>query len=197
LFPKGSNEFLPKTNLGKLFLIIYIGFGIPLTLVFLTDLSYLIKQLIETILLKCFSIYSSKYFLHIRRFLFFHLIEEEDEDLDSSNIKNNVTIIKLIFTMFIYILIGSCFISSKSFFESFYLCFTSIFTIHLNRNIYRENNLFFITIYLFFGLAIVLLYIKAIKKKVDEFLKDIENKLLQNLVKWTQQIGKKKIKKIF
>ncbi len=192
LINKGSNEFIPKTKIGKSFLMIYTGFGIPLTLVFLTDLSYLIKQLIKNILLICFYIYSSKYFLHIRRSIFFHVIDEDEEELNISKISsNNLTITQLILILFIYILIGTCFISSKSFFESFYLCFTIIFTINLNTNIRQENNLVFIIIYSFCGLAIVLLCIKTINERIEKFLTIIEKKLFQNLINWTQQIGNK------
>jgi len=197
---KGSNEFIPKTKLGKLFLMIYTGFGIPLTLVFLMDLSYLIKQLVEFILLICFYIYSSKYFLHIRRFLSFPLMEKEELNLSktASTVENNLTITQLILTLFIYILIGTCFISSKSFFESFYLCFTTIFTINLNTKIiYHEKNLVFIIIYLFIGLAIVLLYIKSIAIRIEKFLTTIGKKLLRNFIDWTHQIGKKRKKNIF
>jgi len=174
---------------------IYTGFGIPLTLIFLTDLSYLIQQLIKNILLICLYIYSSKYILHIRRMIFFHVIDEEEEELNISRISlNNLTIIQLIFTLFIYLIIGTCFITSKSFIESFYLCFTIIFTINLNTNIHRENNLFFIIIYSFCGLAIVLLCIKSINERIEKFLTYFGKKSLQNLVDWTQQIGKNSIK---
>lgn len=167
---------------------IYTGLGIPLTLVFLTDLSYLIKEFII-----CFYIYASKYFLYIRQFLFFRLIEEA-EDLDYSrtslNMNKNLTIIQLIFTLFVYLLIGSCFISPSSFLENFYLSFTSLFTINFNRKIYQNRNLFWIMIYIFFGLAIVLLCIEAVKKRMEIFLAKMANKLVQNFLELTQQMGK-------
>jgi hypothetical protein len=189
---QGSNEFLPKTKIGKLFLIIYTAFGIPLTLIFLTDLSCLIKQLIEYILFIYSYISSSKYFLYIRRFLFFRFIEEEELNLPriSYNNENNLTITQLMFTLFIYLLIGTYLIPSKTFFESFYLCFTALFTIHLNTKLYQNNNLFIFLIYLFFGLAIVLLCIKALQKTIEQFFANIGRKLLRNLVELTRQMGK-------
>jgi hypothetical protein len=190
LIHKGSNDFVPKSRIGKLFLMIYTGLGIPLTLVFLTDLSYLIKEFIIY-----FYIYASKYFLHIRRFLFFRLIEEA-EDLNLSqtsfNMNKNLTIIQLIFTLFIYLFIGSCFISSNSFLENFYSVFTSLFTINFDRKMYHNKNLFWIMIYIFFGLAIVLLCIEVVRKRMEIFLTNIAKKLVQNLLELTQQMGKNK-----
>lgn len=67
-----------------------------------------------------------------------------------------------------------------------------IFTINFNRKIYYENNnLFLIIIYLYCGLAIVFLYIKMIRKIIEQFLVDVGKKLLRNLLDWAQQIGKK------
>jgi hypothetical protein len=115
-------------------------------------------------------------------------ISIEDEEVNSYY---ELTLIQLIITLFIYIFIGSSYLSSKSFSESFYLCFTTLFTINLNRKFGEEKNLFFIIIYLFFGLAIVLLCIQSIQIKIERFLTNIGKKLLRNLVEFAQQMGKK------
>ncbi|CAF0769688.1 unnamed protein product [Rotaria sordida] len=215
----GSNEFIPQTKLGKLFLIIYTGFGIPLTLVFLINLSYLIKRIIKHISLIIFHFYTSRNFLHIRRLFVFRPIDKqlnilfeeniEEEDLNllksSSTIQqyinnilnilkninddNDLTLKQLILTIFIYILIGTYFIPSNSLFDSFYLCFTTIFTINLNNIINQENNLFFIIIYLIIGLAIVLLSVKTIKIRLENLLVNIGKILFKNLLEFSQQIG--------
>ena len=57
--------------MGKLFLIIYAAIGIPLTLVFLSDLSLLITRLIKYLSLLLLRVYSTHYFLHIRQWIFF------------------------------------------------------------------------------------------------------------------------------
>ncbi|CAF3390746.1 unnamed protein product [Rotaria sp. Silwood1] len=215
----GSNEFIPKTKLGKLFLMIYTGFGIPLTFIFIFDLSYLIKRIINYISLIIFHVYISKYFLHIRRLFVFRFIdkqlnisfEEDDDEEDLNRLKssstiqqyinnllnivknfnddNDLTLKRLILTIFIYILIGSYFISSKSIFDSFYLCFTTIFTISSNRIIDQEKNLFFLSIYLVVGLAIVVLCVKTIKIRLETLLLNFGKILLRNLLEFSQQIG--------
>ncbi|CAF1251046.1 unnamed protein product [Adineta steineri] len=190
----GSNEFTPKTNIGKLFSIIYTGFGIPLTLVFLTDLSYLLQELIDYISFIILYIYSSKYFLRIRHFGFVYSLERQlstlvEENNNYSNIETKLTPIQLILTLFIYILIGTWLVPSKSFFDSIYICFTTIFTINFNRKFNEEKHFFFTTIYLLFGIAIGLLCIKAVKIKIEIYLVNCGNKLLRNLVEFTQQLG--------
>ncbi|CAF1104665.1 unnamed protein product [Adineta ricciae] len=188
----GSNEFIPKTNLGKIFVIIFTSFGIPLTLVFLTDLSYLIQELIECISLILFDIYSTKYFLRLRRFGLFHFIEKQCQKIfqsDQDIFEKNLTILQLIITLTVYILFGAWFISSKSFFESIYLCFTIIFTISFNRKIHDGKHLFFTSVYLFIGLAIGFLYVKAVKVRMERLLETCGDRLLKNLMVFTEQLG--------
>lgn len=170
-----------------MFFIIYLGFGIPLTLIFLKDLSYLIKQFLEYILL----IFSSKSFRFIRRLFNKKQIEYDDEKENQENLLNLKEIISL---LIIYILLGNYFLISKNFFDNFYICFTMLFTLNFNKQIYNENqNLFFFMVYLYCGLAIVLLYIKTVKKTIQLFLLNIGKKILRNLLDWTQQIGKRRI----
>ncbi|UJR10566.1 hypothetical protein I4U23_014766 [Adineta vaga] len=188
----GSNELIPKTNLGKIFVIIYTTIGIPLTLVFLTDLSYLVQELIEYISLILFDIYSTKYFLRLRRLRLFYFIEYRCENFfqnDQEIFETNLTILQLIITLIIYILFGTWIIPSKSFFDSVYLCFTIIFTISFNRKIHDAKHLFFTSIYLFIGLAIGFLYVKAVKARLERFLETCGKQLLKNLVEFTQQLG--------
>ena len=85
---------------------------------------------------------------------------------------------------------GSYLITSKSFLESFYLCFSTLFTIHLHRKTLTNNYLFLHFIYLFIGLAIVLLYIKAIKKQIEMFLINFGRRILRNFIELTQQMGR-------
>lgn len=96
-------------------------------------------------------------------------------------------------TLFIYIFIGTSYHPSKSFFESFYLCYTTLFTINLNRKFHEGKNFIFTITYLFFGLAIVLLCIKSIQIKIETSLSNIGNKFLRNLVEFAQQMGKNNV----
>ncbi|CAF5163034.1 unnamed protein product, partial [Rotaria magnacalcarata] len=73
----GSNDFTPSTKIGKLFLMIYVAIGIPLTLVFLSDLSLLIARLIKYLSLLLLRAYSTKYFLHVRQWVLFRFIEKQ------------------------------------------------------------------------------------------------------------------------
>ena len=174
-------------------MIIFTSFGIPLTLVFLTDLSYLIQELIEYISLILFDIYSTKYFLRLRRFALFHLIENQCQKMfqnDQEIFETNLTILQLISTLIVYILFGAWFISSKSFFDSIYLCFTIIFTISFNRKIHDGKHLVFTSIYLFIGLAIGFLYVKAVKVRIERLLETCGNHLLSNLMNFSEQLGK-------
>jgi hypothetical protein len=237
----------------------YAAIGIPLTLVFLSDLSLLITRLIKYFSLLLLRIYSTNYFLHIRQWMLFRFIEKqlnisiptstEEENLFSSklnhsfdhfsnendsqinrptlkqrrlshhmNIRNirkiynilvdtlkdinddiDLTMSQLIITLFIYLLIGACLITSNSYFDSIYICFTSLFTINLS-NYFRktttsnqENNIismFTLAIYLLFGLAIVSLCIKAVQIRIQTILGDIGKKLLRDLVEFLRQMGR-------
>jgi hypothetical protein len=240
---------------------IYAAIGIPLTLVFLSDISLLITRLIKYLSLLLLRVYSTNYFLHIRQWVLFRFIEKQlnisipistDEDdlystklnqsLTSSfdnyfdtndqhinrstlkqrrlshrlhikrirNIYNilietlkdidddiDLTMPQLIITLFIYLLIGACLITSNSFFDSIYICFTSLFTINL-RNYYRntitsqENNtksMFILAIYLLFGLAIVSLCVKVVQTRIQTSLGNIGKKLLRDLVEFLRQMG--------
>jgi hypothetical protein len=111
---------------------------------------------------------------------------------------------QLLITLFIYLLIGTCLITSNSFFDSIYICFTSLFTINL-RNYYRniktshENNkksLFILAIYLLFGLAIVSLCIRAVQIRIQTLLGNVGKKLLRDFVEFLRQMGNVK-KKFF
>lgn len=219
---------MPRTVLSKIFLIIYTGFGIPLTLVFLINLSYLTRRMIEYISLIIFYVYSSNYFLLIRRLFCCRFIEnkfnisidseEEDDSEDeimgeepkyikqSSKIQRHIhrflkhlknvdndkdlTLKQLLLALFIYILIGTYFISSNSFSDKFYLCFTTLFTINVNTITNQEKNLFFLTIYLIFGLAIVWLFVQTLKNRLETLLINIGKILLQYLLEFSQQISK-------
>jgi len=245
---------------------IYAAIGIPLTLVFLSDLSLLITRLIKYLSLLLLRLYSTSYFLHKRQWLFFRFIEKQlnisipvppddddlflpkpDEPLTSSfdfhendqqinqplikqrllsqhlHIKHlrsiynvfietlkdvnddiDLTMPQLLITLFIYLLIGTCLITSNSFFDSIYICFTSLFTINL-RNYYRniktshENNkksLFILAIYLLFGLAIVSLCIRAVQIRIQTLLGNVGKKLLRDFVEFLRQMGNVK-KKFF
>lgn len=259
---QGSNDFTPITTIGKLFLIIYAAIGIPLTLVFLSDLSLLITRLIKYLSLLLLRIYSSNYFLHIRQWSLFRFIEkhlnisipiptdedelfspklppsltssfdnyfnEHDQKLNKQNslkqrrlshhihIKHlrsiygilietlkdvndddDITMPQLLITLLIYLLIGTCLITSDSFFDSIYICFTTLFTIGL-KNYYRnakashENNvklMFIVAIYILFGLAIVSLCIKAVQLRIQTLLGNIGKKLLRDLVEFLRQMG--------
>ncbi|CAF3336347.1 unnamed protein product [Rotaria socialis] len=214
-----SNDFIPKTNIGKIFLMLYTGFGIPLTLVLLIDLSYLIKRLVKAISLIILYLYSSKSFYYIRRLKLFRFIDkqlnifieddEQNEDLyvttnsssaqqyccnflnifKKSKHNKDLTLVQLMITLFIYIVIGTYFMPSKSFIDSFYLCFTTIFTISLNKLAYQDNNLFFITIYLIFGLAIMLMFIQTIRIRLEMLLINIAKLLVRHLLDFSRQIG--------
>jgi hypothetical protein len=241
---------------------IYAAIGIPLTLVFLSDLSLLITRLIKYLSLLLLRMYSSQYFLHIRQWMLFRFIEKhlhisiststEEEDIFSPKFKQSLsssfdqylnehdtpinrpklkerrlshhihirnirkiynilvdtlkdidddidlTMPQLIITLFIYLLIGACLITSNSYFDSIYICFTSLFTINLS-NYYRkttpnhENNIrsmFTLAIYLLFGLAIVSLCIKAVQIRIQTILGDIGKKLLRDLVEFLRQMGR-------
>jgi hypothetical protein len=237
---------------------IYAAIGIPLTLVFLSDLSLLITRSIKYLSLLLLRIYSTNYFLHIRQWMLFRFIEKQfnisipistdEDDFYSSklnpslapyyfsvndqhinqvslnqrrlshhlhikriqNIYNilidtlkdinddiDLTMPQLIITLFIYILIGACIITSNSFIDSIYICFTSLFTINLT-NYYRntrtnqENNMksmFILAIYLLFGLAIVSLCVKAVQIRIQILLGNIGKKLLRDLVEFLRQMG--------
>ena len=174
--------------MGKIFLMIYTGFGIPLTLVFLTDLSNILRQLIANL-----SAYFSRTCLQfIRRLFIFRFLEDLLSSRYSSNLRNHLSILQLILTLFLYLLIGAYLFASKSFLESFYLMFTTLFTIHFNTQIYQKENFLAIMIYVFFGLAIVLLCIEAVKDRLEIFLENVGRRLMKNLVELTQQMGKKK-----
>ena len=262
----GSNEFTPVTKIGKLFLMILYGaIGIPLTLVFLSDLSLLITRLIKYLSLILLRFYSTKSFLHIRQWIFFRFIEKqlnisiatpsEEDDLyltkqtslntssfdhplrefNSStsrapvggfkskflspqhhirrirkicnilvdtlqDINDNIdlTMPQLVITLFFYLLIGAGLISSTSYFDSIYICFTSLFSINL-RNYYRHTTtsqehslclLFFVAIYLLFGLAIVSLCVKAVQIRIQQSLENLGKKLLRDFVEFLRQMGK-------
>ncbi|CAF3246911.1 unnamed protein product, partial [Rotaria sp. Silwood2] len=114
--------------------------------------------------------------------------------LKNFNYDNDLTLQQLILTIFIYVLIGTYFISSKSVFDSFYLCFTAIFTISLNRIIDQEDNLFFISIYLVVGLAVVLLCVKTMRTRLERLLLNIGKTLFRNLLEFSQQIGSHDLK---
>jgi len=237
---------------------IYAAIGIPLTLVFLSDLSLLITRLIKYLSLLLLRIYSTNYFLHIRQWTLFRFIEKHlnisistptDEDelfssmlnessfdhhsnentpkinlpslkhkrlshhLHMKNIRKiynilidtlkdidddiDLTMPQLIITLFIYIIIGACLITSNSYFDSIYICFTSLFTINLS-NYYRKTttnqemnikSMFILAIYLLFGLAIVSLCIKAVQMRIQTILGDIGKKLLRDLVEFLRQMG--------
>jgi len=240
---------------------IYAAIGIPLTLVFLSNLSLLIARLIKYLSLLLLRVYSTNYFLHIRQWILFRFIENQlnisipiptDEDelytlklnqpLTSSfdnyfnendqeinrtsgqqrrlsqnlhmkrirNIYNilietlrdinddiDLTMPQVVITLFIYIFIGACLITSNSFFDSIYICFTSIFTINL-RNYYRNattsheykmKSMFILAIYLLFGLAIVLLCVKVVQLRIQTTLENIGKKLLRDLVEFLRQMG--------
>ncbi|UJR35289.1 hypothetical protein I4U23_028052 [Adineta vaga] len=256
----GTNDFTPITTIGKLFLIIYAAIGIPLTLVFLSDLSLLITRLIKYLSLLLLRVYSTNYFLHIRQWLFFRFIEkqldisipisvEEDilfspkpnqisstfdqylneheteinrtslkqrrlsehqhikrirniyniltETLKDINDEIELTMPQIIITLAIYILLGACLIQSNSFFDSIYICFTSIYTINL-RNYYRNaminhemriRSMFILAIYFLFGLAIVFLCVKAVQIRIQTTLENIGKKLLRDLVEFLRQMG--------
>ena len=197
---------------------IYSGFGIPLTFVFLIYLSYLIRRLIEYISLIIFYFYSSHSFQNIRQSLFIRSIEkqlnflfEDEEEKDFNSLKTSskiqqyiynffnifkkfneddgLPIKKLIFVFFIYILMGTRFIESKSFLDSFYLCFTTIITINFNLKNNQESISFLIITYLFFGLAILLLWIKAIKIRLENLLINMEKTLVRNILEFSQHLG--------
>ncbi|CAF1012900.1 unnamed protein product [Adineta ricciae] len=256
----GTNDFTPITTIGKLFLIVYAAIGIPLTLVFLSDLSLLITRLIKYLSLLLLRTYSTNYFLHIRQWLFFRFIEkqldifipipvEEEilfspradqsvptfdqyfnenaletnrvslkqrrlsehqhikrirnvynvliETLNDINDDIDLTMPQIIITLSIYVLIGACLIQSNSFFDSLYICFTSVYTINL-RNYYRNTisdretktrSIFILAIYLLFGLAIVFLCIKAVQVRIQKILENIGKKLLRDLVEFLRQMG--------
>ncbi|CAF0717489.1 unnamed protein product [Adineta steineri] len=257
----GSNDFTPITKMGKLFLMIYAAIGIPLTLVFLSDLSLLITRLIKYLSLLLLRAYSTNYFLHIRQWMLFRFIERQlnisipiqpDEDalyspkpnqsltnsfdnhfneynqdmnhiplkqrrlshhLQIKHIRTMYTILidtlkdinddidltmpQIIITLFIYILIGACLISSNSFFDSIYICFTAVYTINL-RSYYRSTtinqeykikSMFILSIYLLFGLAIVLVCVKVVQLRIQTTLENIGKKLLRDLVEFLRQMG--------
>ena len=133
--------------------------------------------------------------LHIKRIrniynILIETLKDVNDDID-------LTLPQLIITLFIYIFLGACLITSNSFFDSIYICFTSIFTINL-RNYYRnattshENNMkfmFILAIYLLFGLAIVSLCVKAVQLKIQTSLENIGKKLLRDLVEFLRQMG--------
>jgi len=245
---------------------IYAAIGIPLTLVFLSDLSLLITRLIKYLSLLLLRIYSTNYFLHIRQWLFFRFIEkhlnisiaittddedlyspkmnqtltssfehsvnENDEHINQKSVKQrrlshhphmkrirsiyniltetlndvnddiDLTMPQLFITLWFYLLIGACLVKSNSFFDSIYICFTSLFTINLN-NYYRnaktshDNNLksmFILAIYLLFGLAIVSLSIKTVQIKIQALLGNIGKKFLRDFVEFLRQMGMLKTK---
>lgn len=241
---------------------LYAAIGIPLTLVFLSDLSLLITRLIKYLSLLVLRLYSSKYFLSIRQWLIFRFIEKqlhisipiqtEEEDMFSSkptspiqsspihyssldsdqsierapprrrsladhhhiqrlshicnilietlqNIDDSIelTIPQLLSTLIIYILIGAYLLSTNSYFDSIYICFTSLFSINL-RNYYRHVTsqehstrlLFIVAIYLLFGLAIVSLCVKAVQSRIQLSLENLGKKVLRDLVEFLRQMGK-------
>jgi hypothetical protein len=117
-------------------------------------------------------------------------LKDIDDDID-------LTMPQLIITLFIYIIIGACLITSNSYFDSIYICFTSLFTINLS-NYYRKTttnqemnikSMFILAIYLLFGLAIVSLCIKAVQMRIQTILGDIGKKLLRDLVEFLRQMG--------
>lgn len=240
---------------------IYAAIGIPLTLVFLSDLSLLITRLIKYLSLLLLRIYSTNYFLHIRQWLLFRYIEkhlnisipipadeedlyspkldplinssfdnffpETDQSINRISLKKrrlshhlhikriqsvynilidtlkdvnddiDLTMAQLLITLFIYLQIGACLVTSNSFFDSIYICFTSLFTINL-RNYYQnsktnqENNIksmFSLAIYLLFGLAIVSLCVRAVQIRIQTLLGNIGKKLLRDLVEFLRQMG--------
>ena len=258
----GSNDFLPVTKIGKFFLMIYAAIGIPLTLVFLSDLSLLITRLIKYLSLLLLRVYSTHYFLHIRQWTFIrwienhlnisipipideeeiftpqidathsplsfeHFSQQNDPHLNQSILKRrrlpqhiqikhiqtiyntlidtlkdvnddtDLTMSQLIITVLIYILIGACLITSNSYFDSVYICFTSLFTINLS-NYFRNSTasqehstkaMFIFAIYILFGLAIVSLCITAVQIRIQTILADIGTKLLRDLVEFLRQMG--------
>ena len=241
---------------------IYAAIGIPLTLVFLSDLSLLITRLIKYLSLILLRVYSMKCFLHIRQWIIFRFIEKqlnisipipsEDEEIFSSELKkpttlktfndylNNdqtvqrqtgkfqsiknfnsmihirhvihllidtikeindnvdLTMPQLLITLFFYILIGACLVSSGSYFDGIYICFTSLFSINL-RDFYHQTTtshqhtarlLFFIGIYLLFGIAIVSICVKAVQFRIQLSLENLGKKILLDLVEFLRQMGK-------
>lgn len=203
---------------------VYTGFGIPLALVFLIDLSYMTKRLISYISFIIFYFYSSKRLHYFRRLTFIRLIEErleifveydEPEEEEESHLKeassktqryisdflntlknlkqdNNLTLTQITITLFIYLIMGSYFIlpPSKSFLDSFYLCFTTIFTVNLSKQVNQDNNLVLISMYIIFGLGIILLFVNTIKLRLEIFLINMGKMVVKNLLEFSQQIGK-------
>lgn len=175
--------------MGKFFLIIYTGLGIPLTLVVLRDLSYLIKQMI----LDLSNSLSQAFLRFLRRLFFFRFLEERiNTSRYSSTTPKELNLIQLILTLLIYLLVGAYFFSSKSFLESFYLIFTTLFTIHCHTQIYQNQHFFVMIIYVFVGLGIVLLCIEAVKTQLEIFLENVGKRLLKNLLELTHQMGTNK-----
>jgi hypothetical protein len=255
----------------------YAAIGIPLTLVFLSDLSLLITRLIKYLSLILLRIYSNRYFFHVRQWALFRFIErqlnisipipsdddddDDNDDVDDGHNKGNdvneqsashakspmistrgdhshtndrvtsrtrslsaqfhlrriryiytvmidtlhdindnidLTMPQLLMTLVFYILIGAHLIPSSSYFDSVYICFTSLFSIDL-RNYYRDTTtnearsirlLFVVAIYLLFGLAIVSLCVKAVQKRIQISLENLGHKLLRDLVEFLRQMGK-------
>ena len=132
------------------------------------------------------------YLKHIRNI--YNIFSDALKDVNDDT---NLTMLQLLITLFIYIIIGACLITSNSFFDSIYIYFTCIFTIN-SRNYYRnairhyENNMklmFILAIYLLFGLAIVSLYVKTVQIRIQTLLENIGKKLLRDFIEFLQQMG--------
>ena len=135
---------------------IYSAFGIPLTFLFITHLSFLVKRAIHGVSLLLSYLYSSHYLRCIRQGPFVRFDQEEvnqrSSGISSPNRRiqsdeSDLTLTQIVVALLAYVLLSAYFLPSESVFDSFYLCFTSLFTISFNQ----ENDLsasFFTSTYL-------------------------------------------------
>lgn len=164
----GDKTTNPKTQIGKLFLIFYLLFGIPLTFVVVQQFSEFLKRIL--------------------RYLLDQFSSRQSEQTDFS-------IRQMIVFLVVYLFFGASFFSADSFIDRFYFSFMSLFTIEFHLESFRKTNrsIYFLVIFYLIGLSLLKFWFQTIQKHIEQFLFLIARKSVMNFFDVDPQIGKKMI----